>query len=179
METLREKFFRRETPWRGAGSGERGWFAAPRTLPLILTLLARLKEVHKNQDVSMVYLELLSRQMGQGIVRIENERDHAYASGYTGERGVRTWLERMNILEDLGFIKSASRSGQRFGIVCLIHPTVAIHRLLEAGRIPQDRWWENWWATYEERKAETKEPSFEDVERAAEDEAEEDLESIS
>jgi hypothetical protein len=157
MDDLRREFWPDELPWRGAGVGEKGWFTAPRTLPLVLTLIGRL---HKNKDLGSVYLELLSRQMGQGVVRIENEKDHAYSSGYASARSVRTWEERMATLEQLGFIKSVPNAGRKYGLVCLVHPTVAIQRLLEAGQIPKDEWWREWWATYQQRKADTKEPSY-------------------
>src|SRR5260370_11932051 len=82
---------------------------------------------------------------------------HAYAAGYRGSRAVRSWLERMNVLEDCGFIKSKEAEGQRYKYVLLVHPTIAVQRLRDAGKI-DDKWWD----TYRARPIQTKESSYEE-----------------
>jgi len=52
------------TAWNG---GAFGWLKGPGTLPLILALLAD-KKLTAGRDVSRVYLELLARHMGGGVV---------------------------------------------------------------------------------------------------------------
>jgi hypothetical protein len=56
-------------PIHGTGEAnlDDGWFKAPRTLPLILALI-RDKKLTPKGDPTSVYLELLSRQFGDGIV---------------------------------------------------------------------------------------------------------------
>src|SRR5437870_5052588 len=97
----KERYWPDEVAWSGTGNG---WFKGPRTLPLVLSLLSR-KDLTAGRDVSRVYLELMARHMDGGVVEIGNEGDHAYAAGYTGNRAIRTWCERMHLLENLGFIK--------------------------------------------------------------------------
>ena len=152
-EEIRKQYWPNEDLWTGK-KPEKGWFPAPRTFPLILSLLSS-KRISQKKDPSMVYLELMSRQRGEGIVEMGHEADHAYASGYEGRRAVRTWQERMKILEENGFIKT-ERVGNRFKFVAIIHPTAAVQRLREGGKIP-----ENWWRAYIDRKLETKEPTYE------------------
>ena len=155
-EKLRKEYWPNEDLW--TGKKEVGWFPAPRTLPLILSLLS-LKHVSQKKDPSMVYLDLMSRQRGEGIIEMGHEADHAYAAGYEGRRAVRTWQERMKILEENGFIRTV-KVGNRFKFVAIVHPTTAVQHLRESGKIP-----ENWWKAYIERKIETKEPTYEQHEK--------------
>src|SRR5437660_6933900 len=87
---LKAQYWPTEPGWDGMGNG---WFKSPRTLPLILALLAE-KELTMGRDISRVYLELLARHMDGGVIEMGNEAEHAYAAGYTGSRAVRTWHER-------------------------------------------------------------------------------------
>lgn len=150
----RWEFWSREEAW--TGEDEKGWFRAPRTLPLVLQLLGS-KQLSGNIDPSSVYLELLARHIDNGVVEMAHEADHAFAAGYVGSRAVRTWQERMKILENLGFIRTKKIGNQRFKYVLIVHPTVAIQRLYETKRISTQ-----WWETYRARQIETKEALFED-----------------
>jgi hypothetical protein len=105
-EDIRLQHFAAEDLW--TGEGEKGWFSVPRSLPLVLALLSS-KEISKKHDPSFVYLELLSRQRGEGVIEMAHEEEHAFAAGYVGTRAVRTWQERMKILEENGFIRTRQR----------------------------------------------------------------------
>ena len=144
--------------WNGAGAG---WFKGPRTLPLILALLSD-KTLTAGRDVARVYLELLSRHFDGGVIEMGNEADHAYAAGYTGSRAIRTWHERMLLLQELGFIKAKHVGNQRYKLVFVVDPLVAVTRLRDAGRVP-----ESWWEVYTLRLLETKEANPERLERVA------------
>lgn len=140
------------------GPDERGYFCAPRTLPLLGSLL-RSKEISGKNDPSRVYVELLSRHMGEGVVEMTSEEEHAYAAGYQGAtHALRSWREGMRILGDAGFIKSKAKGNLSYGTVLLVHPAVAVARLHKDKRIP-----ERWWTTYRNRQIEVKEPSGEEL----------------
>jgi len=115
------------------------------------------KQLSGNMDPSSVYLELLARHIDNGVVEMAHEADHAFAAGYVGSRAVRTWQERMKMLEDLGFIRTKQIGNQRFKYVLIVHPTVVIQRLYETKKISSQ-----WWDTYRARQIETKEALFED-----------------
>lgn len=85
-----------------------------------------------------------------------HEADHAFASGFESSRAVRSWQERMSILEENGFIKTKKVGNQRFKYVAIIHPTTAIQRLYEKGKVA-----ESWWDAYIVCKRETKEATYE------------------
>jgi hypothetical protein len=145
---LKKQYWPDEQEWDGMGSG---WFKSPRTLPLILALLSA-KELTAGRDISRVYLELLARHMDGGVIEVGNESEHAYAAGYTGGRAVRTWYERMQLLEDLGFIKSRRIGSQRYKLVLIVDPIAAVTGLRKEGRVPDE-----WWEAYRLRLLETKE----------------------
>lgn len=152
-EEIRQQHFGAEDLW--TGEGEKGWFSVPRSLPLVLALLSS-KEISRKHDPSSVYLELLSRQRGEGVIEMAHEEEHAFAAGYAGTRAVRTWQERMRILEESGFIKTLQVGNQRYKYVAIVHPTIAVQRLREQKKVD-----DNWWNAYLASKRESKEPTFE------------------
>jgi hypothetical protein len=152
---LKEHYWPKDAAWNGAGNG---WFKGPRTLPLILALLSD-KKLTAGRDISRVYLELLARHMDGGVIEIGNEADHAYAAGYTGTRAIRTWIERMRILQELGFIKSKHIGNQRYKLVLLVDPFVAVVNLRKQGKVDAP-----WWEAYRLRLMETKEADAERLE---------------
>jgi hypothetical protein len=156
-EEIRQEHWPNEDLW--TGEKEKGWFPVPRTLPLILGLLSS-KSISNKKDPSTVYLDLLSRQRGEGVIEMAHENNHAFAAGYEGNRAVRTWQERMKILEDSGFILTVPVGNQRYRYVAIVHPTTAIQQLRDKKRIP-----DNWWNAYIANKRETKEPTYAEREK--------------
>ena len=126
-------------------SEEKGWWRASRVLPLLLTL-ARDRRITGNLDCSSVYLELLSRDFGQGLIEILDEDEHAFFSGYCGKRATRSWRERVSKLEEAGFLKIAPKSNRKLGFVLLVNPHRVAGQLREAGKIDDD-----WWRLYRNR----------------------------
>lgn len=151
-EKLRQEFWPEDDVW--TMTNETGWFRAPRTLPIILQLFAY-KEITGSANPSSVYLELLARHIDSGLVEMVSEADHASTAGYTGARGIRSWQERMQILEKMGFIKKISIGNQTYKYVLIIHPTVVMQKLYEQGKVPEDLW-----NAFRARQIETKELSF-------------------
>jgi hypothetical protein len=88
---------------------------------------------------------------------MKDEAEHASAAGFFSKRAVRSWQERMQILERNGFIKTQKVGSQRYKFVLLVHPTVAVKRLRDKKKVSDD-----WWAAYRARQIEIKEDSFED-----------------
>jgi hypothetical protein len=152
LQKVREEFWPEVDAWTG-GEHDKGWFKAPRTLPLILALIQN-KELTGAGDPTTVYLELLSRQFGEGVVEIQNEAEHAYAAGYTSSRAVRTWQDHMRSLEKLGFIKIKGIGKHAFKYVILVPPVTALEELREKGLVPGD-----WWDAFNDRRIQTGELS--------------------
>ena len=149
---LKKEFWPHDIPWRG--SQEKGYFCSPRSLCFVLQALSS-KLVSGSANPSMIYVELLSRHHGQGVIEMTHNEDHAYAAGYTTTRGFRTWRNGMKLLEEVGFIR-ANMSGQRYAKVLLIHPSLAMKALHDAGKID-----EQLWEAFRARQIEVKESSSE------------------
>ena len=161
-EALKSEYWAKQPAW--TGDKERGWFRAPRTLPLILTLLSS-KELSGKVDPSRVYIDLLARHRDSGIVEMGPEGDHSYSAGYVGPRGIRTWQERMALLEKLGFIKTKPGDNLRYRYVLLMHPAVVLKQLRDLGKV-SDAWWELYRGVQIEGR-ETQHEAFEEAEAPA------------
>jgi hypothetical protein len=68
----------------------------------------------------------------------------------------------MQILQQLGLIKSKHVGNQRYKLVLLVDPVLAVANLRKEGRVP-----EQWWEAYVLRLMETKEANAERLERIA------------
>jgi hypothetical protein len=156
---LRDEVWPDETPW--TGENEKGWFRAPRTLPLIMALLGS-KTVSGNTDPTPVYLELLARHLDGGVIQMANDEEHAFAAGYAGYRGVRSWRERMRVLEEAGIIRIRRMGVKHFAYVLLVHPSVFIAKLNAAGKIDPE-----WLEAYRHRQFETGEVGIEPEDETA------------
>ncbi|HUX68694.1 MAG TPA: hypothetical protein VMV31_14505 [Terriglobales bacterium] len=148
---IRITYWPDDAAWTGE---DQGWFKSPRSLPLLMALL-RSKPVSGKKDPSSVYLDLLSRHYGEGVIEMAHEKDHAYAAGYVGSRAVRTWQERMRILADAGFIRIQAVGGQPYKYVLLVHPGRAVEQLKR-----QDKVHAEWLSAYADRKRTTREPDY-------------------
>jgi hypothetical protein len=153
-DNIKGELWPEEIAWTGE-KPEKGWFRAPRTLPLVLMLLSD-KKLSGTADLGRVYLELLARHWDAGVIEMASPGEHSYAAGYAGRRGVRSWQERMKLLEELGFIKSRSGGNLQYKYVLLVHPTVAIQALHEDDKLPKA-----WWDNYRMRQMEATEAPYE------------------
>ncbi|MBW8875700.1 MAG: hypothetical protein JF614_12115 [Acidobacteria bacterium] len=138
-EELREQFWPDSEGRIWKGPKEKGYWCSPRFLPLILHLTTY-KKIVGNHNCSTVYLDLFSRDFGQGIIEIRDEDEHAYYSGYEGSRSRRTWQERIHSLEKAGFIQVTHKGNHLIGYVLLIHPLQVAQALRSEGKI-ESKWW--------------------------------------
>jgi hypothetical protein len=88
---------------------------------------------------------------------MKDAAEHASAAGFFSNRAVRSWQERMKILEKIGFIKTKKIGNQAFKFVLLVHPTVAVKRLRDKKKVSDE-----WWDAYRARQIEVKEESYDE-----------------
>lgn len=144
---MRERLWPKDAAyWRGPK--DRGFFCAPRSVSLIIRML-NTKSVAGVENLGSVYLELLSCHLGEGLVEMGREEDHAYAAGYSGQRSVRSWRERMKKLEEHGFIRTAPRGSLQYGYVFLVHPAVAVENFVKANASKVKSEWQNAYAAHQ------------------------------
>jgi len=102
----------------------KGFTSIPRTMPLLGSIMDALSG--KGKPVSTVYLELWCRANEQGFLTLSRPAETAFASGYSGERGVSTWKERVRKLEALNFISTRPGSISDLNYVQIWNPYVII-----------------------------------------------------
>jgi hypothetical protein len=125
---------------------ESGFCTVPRTLPLMTTLI---KHLSPKKDPSRVYLDLWFRQRDDGFVESEDQEEMAACSGYpTGTRNVRTWRERLEELERLGFIRIKPKGTQKYRYILLLHPHDVVQRIRHKTPAAIPDWW---WGYFESR----------------------------
>ena len=125
---------------------EKGFCTIPRTLALILTLIDHLQ---KGKDASRVYFDLWCRAFDDYLIEVPDEEALAYSAGYTSGRNVRTWRERIHVLEKHGFIRVESSGTKRYANIFIVDPHKVIKKLNEQGQVPR-----NWWNAFNQRAAE-------------------------
>jgi hypothetical protein len=138
---LRDREFGEESwgrVWKSAAEG-RGFTCLPRTFP-VLAELAHSRAVTGGRDCRGALLELYSRDWGEAIIEVLDEESHALRAGYASSRAVRTWRERIELLERAGFIEVRPKSVRRFGYILLVHPDQVITELRARRKVP-DRLW--------------------------------------
>jgi len=138
-----------DVAWSRHG-GTKGFTTIPRLLALTTSLF---RQASKQGDPSSVYWDLWCRTYDEGFVRVENELECAFSSGYTGARAVRTWRERMDQLEDWGFIRIEASGNEPYANVLIVNPLLAAARANKSGRPKPPA---GWWNAFKERAAKIK-----------------------
>ncbi len=122
--------------WNRIGSD--GFSTIPRTLTLVGTIADMLAE--KNKRVSTTYFGLWCRVWDTGVVIVENEYELATEAGFTGERRVYTWRDRIKQLEALNFIMVQPGPKGPYQFILIINPYQVLYDHRQANNI-QDQYW--------------------------------------
>jgi hypothetical protein len=145
----------REQVWPGSSAEVwnrkvgKGFTTIPRTLGLIMTLIEELAERKKGHAVSRVYFELWCRAFDEGFLDGPDEESCAFAAGFTTERSVRSWKERIDTLVELGFVRVAPRGTRPQGYILILDPHKVVKNLHAAKRVRPE-----WWGAYIKRCSE-------------------------
>jgi hypothetical protein len=123
----REKYLDlREIFWPGLSENllwnrkrHKGFTSIPRTLPNLINIIDTLS---KNKPAGRTYLVLWARSYDEAMLIIDNPATLAAEAGFTGERAVSTWTQRMKTLRQLGFIKAVEGPAGGFHYVLLLNP---------------------------------------------------------
>ncbi|WP_247390293.1 hypothetical protein [Bradyrhizobium sp. 35] len=106
-----------------------GFATIPRTMPLIMTIMDDLSD---GRPVASTYIDLWCRAFDECFVTLSKPREMAFHAGFTGQRGERTWRERMRILHDLGFIDIKEGPSGPMSYALILNPYLVIRRLMLA-----------------------------------------------
>jgi hypothetical protein len=133
--------------WDPGHNDVKGFATMSRLMPWILLLIRDL--AGKGINPSGAYLDLWCRDFGQGLVEIKDEEECAFAAGYRGQRGVRTWREHMQRLVELHFIKVEAKGNREFAFVLLLDPLAVARWYKDQGKTPP-----GWWTSFSDRARE-------------------------
>jgi hypothetical protein len=135
--------------WDPSDKENVGFATMSRLLPWIMVLIRHL--AGKGKDPTGIYWELWCRDMGQGIIQINDEQECAYASGYTSSRALRTWREHVQLLVDLHFLKVERNGNREVGYVLLLNPLKIARWYHERNKAPN-----GWWTSFANRARDIK-----------------------
>lgn len=128
---------------------EDGYCTVPRTLPLVGTLIRLLT---KDLDAARAYFDLWGRVYDDGLVDVVDEEEFAASCGYaTARRNIRTWRERVEALDALGFVEVKPKGTKKFGYILLVHPHDVVQRLRKTRKRELPEWW---WSLFSKRISE-------------------------
>ena len=112
-----------------------GFTTIPRTMKHIQRIM---DEMSNGRPLSCVYLALWCRLYDGSMVVIDNQEKMAFESGFTGQRAVTVWKDRMRKLVELNFIDVQPGASGEFNYVLIWNPYRIIKEHRDAGRIPNN-----------------------------------------
>lgn len=103
-----------------------GFTTVPRTMSLIMSIIDSLS--NKGQPAGQTYFVLWCHVFYESFVLIENPSLFASETGFSGERALHTWKQRMKQLKEMGFIDAKEGPSGDFNYVLIFNPHVIINR---------------------------------------------------
>lgn len=115
-----------------------GFVTMPRAMPLIMRIMDYL--AGKGTPVSLVYLDLWCRTFDEAFLQITKTEEMATYAGFSGQRAVRTWKERLSKLAELGFIDIKYGLSKDVQFALILNPYHVIAKAYSAGDVPVEMW---------------------------------------
>lgn len=135
---LRDKF------WPGVAD-DALWLRKERTgfttIPRTMTIIGRIMDQLSGKGFPLfgTYLALWCRVYDEAFVEIRNDREMAFESGFSGNRGEVTWRTRMRKLKELGFIDIKSGIASDLQYVLILNPIKVIAKIYESQKLTEDQ----------------------------------------
>jgi hypothetical protein len=124
---------------KGAGYNS-GFTTIPKTLSVILVVIDKLSP--KGKPASAAYFDLWCRIFDESFVTMAGKQaEMAFAAGYFGQRAIQTWSGRLDVLEDLGFIRIKPGPNSPKGYALVMNPYKVLAALRAQNRIDDETWY--------------------------------------
>ena len=94
----------------------------------------------KGIPVSQVYLDLWCRTFDEAFLQITKTEEMATYAGFSGQRAVRTWKERLSKLAELGFIDLKYGLTKEVVFALILNPYHVIAQAYAKGLVPIEMW---------------------------------------
>jgi hypothetical protein len=115
-----------------------GFSTIPRAMPLIMNIMDGLSE--KGFPVGQTYLEMWCRLYDELFLTLNRPEEMAFFAGFTGQRAVRTWRDRVKRLAALGFIDLKSGPLGEMSYAVFFNPYHVIKRAYLNKLVAEDKY---------------------------------------
>jgi hypothetical protein len=142
---LRRQLDTREKLWPGI-ENDRLWYrrdrdgfaSIPRTMPLMMSIMDDLSG--KGFPIGQTYFEMWSRLFDECFLTLNRPEELAFHAGFSGQRAVRTWKDRVRRLRDLGFIDLKSGPVGEFSYALFWNPYHVIRHHHQLKHVQDAKW---------------------------------------
>jgi len=145
MAVLNRKLAAREKLWPGVTNAQlwnrkerEGFATIPRLMPLMMSIMDDL--AGKGTPVGQTYLEMWCRLRDESFLTLNMHEEMAFHAGFSGQRAVRTWRERVRRLAELGFIDVKPGPTGDLSYALFWNPYHVLRRHYQAKRIQEAKW---------------------------------------
>ena len=115
-----------------------GFSTIPRALPLIMNIMDDL--AGKGFPVGQTYFEMWCRLYDELFLTLNRPEEMAFFAGFTGQRAVRTWKDRVKRLAQLGFIDIKSGPLGDMSYAVFLNPYHVIKRAYLKKEVSEDKY---------------------------------------
>lgn len=115
-----------------------GYTTIPRTMPIILQIMDDLAD--KGKPISATYFSLWCRVFDESFIEIKSSEELSFESGFSRQRAVSTWKQRMKKLVELGFIDAKSGAANEFNYVLIYNPYKLIKKFYCEGKVQEGKY---------------------------------------
>jgi hypothetical protein len=115
-----------------------GFVTVPRVMPLMMSIMDDLSG--KGFPVGQTYFEMWCRLYDELFLTLNRPEEMAFHAGFSGQRAVRTWKDRVKRLADLGFIGLKEGPLGEFSYAIFFNPYHVIKRHFIEGQVQSAKW---------------------------------------
>jgi hypothetical protein len=107
-------------------------------MPLMMSIMDDLSG--KGVPVGQTYFEMWTRLQEELFLTLNRPEEMAFHAGFSGQRAVRTWRDRVKRLVELGFVDAKPGPLGELSYAILPNPFHVIKRAHLAGKVQEAKW---------------------------------------
>lgn len=115
-----------------------GFATVPRLMPLMMSIMDDLSG--KGFPVGQTYFEMWCRQYDELFITLNRPEEMAFHAGFSGQRALRTWKDRLKRLEGIGFLGIKEGPLGSFSYAIFYNPYHVIKRHYIAKKVQEAKW---------------------------------------
>lgn len=115
-----------------------GFVTVPRVMPLMMSIMDDLSG--KGFPVGQTYFEMWCRLFDELFLTLNRPEEMAFHAGFSGQRALRTWRDRVKRLADLGFIGLKEGPLGECSYAVFFNPYHVVKRHYLKGTVLQAKW---------------------------------------